>query len=201
MNEEKSVPETTPTPQQPSSWKAFAKEIIIFILIAVCIVLPFRILVAEPYIVSGASMDPTFTTGNYLIVDKLSYNFTEPKRNSVVVFKFPTETSRNLIKRIIGLPGDTVSVDGTTVTITNAENPKGFVLNESYLVYNQPNKFSETLGADEYFVMGDNRPASFDSRAWGKLPRKDILGKPLIRLYPFSKIGILPGDATAKVQK
>lgn len=201
MNEEKSSLETSPTPQQSSSWKAFAKEVFIFILIAVCIVLPFRILVAEPYIVSGASMDPTFTTGDYLIVDKLSYNFTEPKRNSVVVFKFPTETSRNLIKRIIGLPGDTVSVDGTTITITNTENPNGFVLDESYLVHNQPNKFSETLGADEYFVMGDNRPASYDSRAWGKLPRNDILGRPLIRLYPFSEIGILPGDATAQVQK
>ncbi len=203
MNQEQSLENSTPDAvpmgkPRPSTWKSITKEIGLFIIIAVCIVWPFRVFVAEPYIVSGASMDPTFTTGDYLIVDKLSYETGEPKRNSVIVFKFPSEESRNLIKRVIGLPGDTVTMNGTTLTITNAENPAGFTLDQSYLSHTQPQTFSVTLKSDEYFVMGDNRPASFDSRAWGVLPRKDILGRPILRLFPLSKIGALPGDYTQK---
>lgn len=193
MNEEKEI-----TPQQKSLWKAFVKEIVIFILIAVCVVLPFRIFVAEPYIVSGPSMDPTFTTGDYLIVDKISYEIGNPKRNSVVIFKFPTNKSLNLIKRVIGLPGETVSMLNGVVTIINAENPKGFVVPEPYLTHNQLDTFSVTLGSDEYYVLGDNRPVSYDSRSWGVLPRKDIIGRPVLRLFPINEIGALPGDATSK---
>ena len=180
------------------------REIIIFIIIAFGIVLPFRMFVAEPYIVSGSSMDPTFATGHYLIVDKLSYEHGDPERNSVVIFKFPenskftAEEGKNLIKRVIGLPGDTVTMSGDTVTITNTANPKGFVLDQSYLAHQMPANFTVTLKADEYFVMGDNRPASFDSRSWGVLPRADIIGRPVLRLWPLSEIGILPGDHTSK---
>ena len=203
MNEAQSLENEAPLsvpmgPKKDPSWKSILKEIGIFLIIAVCIVWPFRVFIAEPYIVDGASMDPTFKTGDYLIVDKLSYEIGSPKRNSVIVFKFPSETSRDLIKRVIGLPGDTLTMNGNDLTITNAANPKGFVLPQTYLTHMLPQAFTITLKDDEYFVMGDNRPESYDSRAWGVLPKKDILGRPLLRLFPVSKIGVLPGDYTAK---
>ncbi len=195
MNEENII--ITP-PKEGSNAKGILKEIIIFALIAFGIVLPFRMFIAEPYVVSGSSMDPTFTTGEYLIVDKLSYEFHDPKRLSVVIFKFPTvvpgESSRVLIKRIIGLPGDTVKMEGNTVTITNKENPGGFVIDQSYITYESSASFTTTLEAGQYWVMGDNRPVSYDSRAWGVLPRSDIIGKPLLRLLPVTHLGLSPGD-------
>ncbi|MEI6843465.1 MAG: signal peptidase I [bacterium] len=189
MNEEQNVPKT-----KSQIVKTIVKEVIIFGIIAFGIVLPFRIFVAEPYIVDGASMDPTFKTGDYLIVDKLSYRFNEPARNSVVVFKYPLDTSKNFIKRIIGLPGDTITAQGNTVKITNTENPTGFTIDQSYVTHTIDTNFQKTLGPDEYFAMGDNRAESFDSRAWGILPKSDILGRPILRLYPLSKIGVLPGN-------
>lgn len=202
MNPDSTTPQAPVAPKAAgSAWKTVFKEIFVFILIAVGIVLPFRALIAEPYIVQGASMDPTFATGDYLIVDKFSYKLGEPERNSVVVFKFPTELSRNLIKRIIGIPGDTVSMDKNTITITNTDNPTGFVLDQSYITHPSQESFTITLADDEYLVLGDNRPASYDSRQWGILPRKDILGRPVLRLLPMSKIGILPGDASEEVMQ
>jgi signal peptidase I len=178
-----------------SKFKAILKEIFTFIFIAVVIVLPFRMYIAEPYVVSGASMDPTFKTGDYLIVDKLSFEIGEPQRNSVVIFKYPNDTSKNFIKRIIGLPGDTVIMTGNEVKIINNENPEGFIVDQSYVIHKSPGNFQKTLGPDEYFAMGDNRAESFDSRSWGVLPRKDVLGRPILRLFPINKIGILPGNS------
>jgi signal peptidase I len=180
--------------KKKSTFKEILREIVIFALIAFGVVLPFRVYIAEPYLVDGRSMSPTFETGDYLIVDKLSYEIGTPKRNSVVVFKYPNDTSKSFIKRIIGLPGETVSIKNSIVTITNTENPKGFTIDQSYVVYPSQGNFEKTLGSDEYFVMGDNRAESFDSRSWGPLPKKDIIGKPIIRLFPLSKIGLLPGN-------
>jgi signal peptidase I len=177
-----------------SKTKAVVKEIITFILIAVCIVLPFRIYIAEPYLVEGRSMDPTFQSGDYLIVDKLSYRLHEPKRNTVVVFHYPNDPSKSFIKRIIGLPGETVVEKDNEVTIINKENPDGIKIDQSYVVHELPATFKITLKADEYFVMGDNRAESFDSRSWGPLNKKFISGKPILRLLPLSVIGIVPGE-------
>lgn len=170
------------------------KEILVFILISVGIVLPFRIYIAEPYIVSGASMDPTFETGDYLIVDKISYEIGKPKRNTVVIFRYPNDPSKSFIKRIIGLPGEKVVMKDNIVSIINTENPNGFVVDQSYVTHKSPSTFEKELGPDEYFVMGDNRLESFDSRSWGPLPSKYILGEPILRLLPLKKIGVLPGD-------
>ena len=198
-NEEQKPIESIPPLKQPekkssSTLKSILKEIFIFAIIAFGIVLPFRMFVAEPYIVYGASMDPTFKTGDYLIVDKLSFELGEPQRNSVVVFKFPNDTSKNFIKRIIGLPGDTIIMKGNEVKIINKDNPEGFIIDQSYVVHTSPGDFEQTLGPDEYFAMGDNRAESYDSRGWGVLPRKDMLGRPILRLFPISKIGIMPGS-------
>src|SRR3989338_7744296 len=118
-----------------SNWKNVLREIVIFALIAFGIVLPFRIYIAEPYLVDGRSMDPSFETGDYLIVDKLSYRIKEPERNTVIVFKYPKDTGKSFIKRIVGLPGETVIVKDDTVTIVNSENPNGLVINGPYITH------------------------------------------------------------------
>jgi signal peptidase I len=205
MNEEKNLPPVIEN--QKINKKEILKEIIIFCVIAFGIIVPFRVWVAEPYIVSGQSMFPTFDTGHYLIVNKISYELGAAiKRNSVVVFKFPPsagvpqEDGKDLIKRIIGIPGDTVTEIGNVVTISNATDPAGVTLDQSYVgaAEQMPGNFTATLKPGEYFVMGDNRANSYDSRYWGVLPREDIIGEPVLRLWPLSKIGILPGDDTNK---
>lgn len=195
-NPNNNITEEQKTPQKnsKSTFKSIIKEILIFSLIAFGIVLPFRFYIAEPYLVDGRSMYPTFDTGEYLIVDKFSYRTKEPERNSVVVFKYPNNENKNFIKRIIGLPGETVIIKDNTVTIINSENPEGFELDESYVVYKSPSYSQINLGADEYFVMGDNRAGSFDSRSWGALSRDLILGKPILRLLPLTKISFTPGS-------
>ncbi len=169
-------------------------EIIQFALIALIIVVPVRMFIAQPFIVSGASMENTFHTGEYLIIDQLSYNFQEPQAGDVIVFRYPKNPSTFFIKRIIGTPGDTVSIDGNVVTITNDEHPNGYVLKEPYIAEMSPNTFlTETLDDREYFVMGDNRNKSSDSRVWGTLQRENIIGRVFLRLFPFNEVDAFPG--------
>ncbi len=213
MNEEKTPIVTTEIAESPKiGWIQFVTkvvslsvitEIIIFCVIAFGIILPFRMWVAEPYIVSGESMFPTFDTGHYLIVNKISYELGSPiKRNSVVVFKFPPsanvpqEAGKDLIKRVIGLPGDTVTEKGNIITISNSLSSTTETLDQSYVgnAQKMPLDFTVTLKAGEYFVMGDNRGNSYDSRYWGVLPRENIIGVPMLRLWPIGKISIWPGS-------
>lgn len=175
--------------------EGFLKELLKFIVIAAVVVIPFRIFIAQPFIVDGASMDPTFATGQYLIVDELTYHFQTPARGSVMIFKYPLDTSRYFIKRVIGLPGETVNIKNGTVTIVNAANPKGFVLDEPYVKLPKDDTSSYRLTAENYFVMGDNRFGSDDSRIWGPVPTKDIIGRPIIRFWPLS---IWPGNFNEK---
>lgn len=169
-----------------------------FIVIALAIVIPFRIFVAQPFIVSGESMVPTFQNHNYLIIDELSYRFSAPDRGDVVVFKYPYDKKRYFIKRIIALPGETIQFKGNDVIIKNKENPKGFTLDEPYIEHDVVGNKSVTLSDDEFFVMGDNRPASSDSRFWGPLKKKYLKGRPIIRLYPFNEIDLFPGSHRAE---
>lgn len=171
----------------------FIIETLKFSLIAILIVLPFRIFIAQPFLVSGASMSPNFETGHYLIVDQLSYNFQKPHRGEVIIFRYPQNHKKFFIKRVIGLPNETIELEGRKIIIKNAEYPEGFELDESY-VENQSdkNKSVTILKEGEYFVMGDNRPASSDSRIWGALPEDLIVGRAFLRLFPFNKIGIFP---------
>jgi signal peptidase I len=169
-------------------------ELVRFALIALLVVIPVRILVAQPFIVSGSSMVPTFTNGDYLIINELTYRLSDPKRFDVVVFRYPGDTTKFFIKRVVGLPGETVDIKGNDVTITNQENPTGFKLDQPYVQNIGNNDNHTVLKDDEYFVLGDNRPASSDSRYWGPVPRKLMIGKPLVRLLPLSNIDVLPGD-------
>lgn len=174
---------------------SFIGEIVNFALIALLIVLPIRMFIAQPFIVSGASMETTFESGEYLIVDQLSYRFEEPMRGDVIIFRYPKDPSKFFIKRIIGIPGDTIDIQGNVVKLTNAEHPEGITLDEPYIRAMAPNTtLTETLGEEEYFVMGDNRNASSDSRMWGVLGRDKIVGKAFLRLYPLSHADVFPGE-------
>lgn len=177
----------------------FFTELLKFVLIAAAIVFPIRLFVAQPFIVSGASMDPTFHNGQYLIVDELSYRLGEPERLDVVIFRYPKNPREFFIKRIIGLPGESVSIAGNKVTVTRTDGST-LTLEESYVV-NHGNGSSDTfnLKDDEYFVMGDNRPESSDSRVWGPLPRDHIIGRAFVRLLPLNTFSVLPGSTPAQL--
>jgi signal peptidase I len=164
----------------------FWKELLKLLFLAAVIVIPFRLYIAQPFIVDGSSMDPTFKNGQYLIVDELSYHFRSPERGSVLIFKYPRNPSEYFIKRVIGLPGETISIKDGVVSITSPEDTKGITLNEPYVKYKKSDNQTFTLKADEYFVMGDNRYASADSRIWGAVPKDNIVGRPIIRVVPPS---------------
>ena len=188
---EAKAPHDAPAPEEKKdTWL----DVVKFVLITAAIVLPIRYFIAQPFLVSGPSMDPTFHDKDYLIVDEISYRFEAPKRGEVIVFKRPGE-SKYLIKRIVGLPKETIELLGETVTIKNTEYPEGFALDQSFVVNKKSESKTTTILDDgEYFVMGDNRPVSYDSRYWGGLPAENIVGRPLVRLYPFNKMDFLPGD-------
>ena len=173
----------------------FFKEIIKFALLAVVIVLPIRLFIAQPFIVSGGSMDPTFADKQYLIVDQISYRFEDPQRGDVIIFRYPLNIKKFFIKRIIGLPSETIEVRGSKVAVTDKETEKIFTLNEPYIDSRKSrnDQVSITLKDDEYFVMGDNRTESNDSRIWGPLKHSLIIGRPFVRLFPIGKISFLPG--------
>lgn len=167
-------------------------DLLRFALICLLIVVPFRMFIAQPYIVEGSSMDPTFKNGDYLIVDQMSYNFKTPARGEVIILKFPQDTSRYLIKRVIGLPGETVMIKNGNVTIKNSQGE--LPLDETYVRFEKSDTGEFQLGEGEYFVMGDNRAASSDSRIWGPVPREDVVGRAIIRLLPLDSKHFLPGN-------
>lgn len=173
--------------------KESAWELIRFILIAVIIVFPIRMLVAQPFIVSGSSMFPTFQDKQYLIVDQISYRFNEPERGDVVIFRFPLDTTKFFIKRVIGLPEEKVVIEDGKVSIFD-KNGEELELDEPYLENVSHDSMSVTLNEGEYFVLGDNRTASSDSRVWGLLPRENIVGKAFVRLLPVDALGLHPGE-------
>jgi len=181
-------------PTAAPSGDSFIVEIFKFSVLALIIVIPFRFFVAQPFIVSGASMAPTFETGQYLIVDQITYRFDTPQRGDIVVFRFPNDPSKFFIKRIIGLPGEVVQLANGTTTIINPSTGEKTVLNEPYVKTDlTDDHLAITLSPDEYFVMGDNRSASSDSRVWGPVPRANIVGRVFLRLLPPATFSVFPG--------
>lgn len=170
------------------------KEIAILVVLVVLIVLPIRLFIAQPFVVDGESMFPTFHNHDYLIVDELTYRFTDPSRGDVIIFRYPNDPSVFYIKRIVGLPGETVHIDRGAVSVTKTDGST-VTLDESYVVEEDATyTLNSTVGPEQYFVMGDNRPRSSDSRIWGMLPRDNILGRAYVRILPFNAAGILPGS-------
>ncbi len=197
-DEHKIIPETNRQANKaPVTNKAqiseFLWETIKIVIISLAIILPIRYFIIQPFYVKGASMEPNFYDHEYLIVDEISYRFREPARGEVIVFRYPRDPREFFIKRIIGLPGETIKIHNGQITIFNKQHPKGFKLDESaYLpknVYTQGN-LEIKLKNDEYFVMGDNRGSSLDSRRFGPIKRQSIIGRTWIRGWPINKITV-----------
>jgi len=170
----------------------FVWEIAKIVLIALAIVLPIRLFLFQPFLVKGQSMEPAFHNNDYLIVDEISYRIREPERGEVVVFRYPRNPSQRFIKRIIGLPGETIEIkDGQVMIIKNG---KPQILDESdYLPFSfkTPGNLKITLKEGEFFVLGDNRTVSADSRSWGPLPRKYIIGRVFVRAWPVTALALI----------
>lgn len=169
--------------------KDFIWETVKVIVFSLAIIIPIRYFLIQPFYVKGASMEPNFYDHEYLVIDEISYRLGEVQRGDVVVFKYPEDTKQYFIKRIIGLPGETIRIKEGKISIINKERPAGFFLDEnSYLpsVYTQGD-IDITLGPDEYYVLGDNRTASLDSRIFGSVGRSNIIGRAWIRGWPFSR--------------
>jgi signal peptidase I len=193
LSTQKTQPSFVDNDKKQESTPSFWRELLEFVILLVVVALPFRLFIAQPFLVSGKSMDPTFDDLHYLMVDEISYTLGHIKRGDVVVFRNPENPKTYFIKRIIGLPDERVVVQNGQTTIYNSENPNGFTLDENFLTYHGGPSADTTLGEDEFFVMGDNRPNSRDSRYFGPVNKKLLIGRAFLRLYPLNNIGILPG--------
>ncbi len=167
---------------------SFVLEILQILLISLVIVIPIRFFVAAPFYVKGASMEPNFYDHEYLIIDELSYRFHDPGRGEIVVFRYPKDPSQFFIKRVIGLPGETIEIANGNVRIYNDAHPNGVLLKETYLTHetNSPPQ-TVTLKAEQYFLMGDNRPSSLDSRTFGAVSRSLVVGRVWLRGLPIDR--------------
>lgn len=171
---------------------AFIWEILKVVIISLAIIIPVRYFLVQPFFVNGASMEENFHDGDYILIDELSYRFHNPGRGDIIVFRYPNDQTQFFVKRVIGLPGETVQIQNNTITIYNQDHPNGLVLKEPYLSAGQETKGNiphMKLDPSEYFVMGDNRLHSSDSRYWGPVNRALVTGRVFARAWPFSKAG------------
>lgn len=146
-------------------------------------------LVVQNYYVTGPSMRPTLHTSEYILVNKAEYLLAKPERGDVIVFEYPLDTSVDYVKRVIGIPGDRVTVEADGQVLVD-----GVAIKEPYVNdLNNPYEPSTwTLKSNQYFVLGDNRGDSSDSRDWGLLPSQDIIGKAVLVYWPFNDAHMLP---------
>lgn len=173
---------------------SFTWDFVKIAIIAFIIVAPIRYFLFQPFIVSGLSMAPSFASGDYLIVDEISYRFSEPQRGDIVVFKLKNKDyNEYLIKRIIGLPGETVVIKDGKVIIKNEENKDGYILKENYLPEERltNGELEESVPLNSYFVLGDNRGVSYDSRLFGFIEKDKLTGKVLFRGLPIERAGLI----------
>jgi len=166
------------------------------VIISLVVIIGIRTYVMQPFFVSGSSMEPNFHDGDYLIVDELSYEIGEPKRGDVIIFRYPKNPSEYFIKRIIGLPGEKIEILDNSIKIYNNSNPDGFVVQEGTYIPQTTvttGNYVMELKNNEYYVLGDNRVASADSRWWGSLDRHFIVGKALLRAWPYNNLAVFEG--------
>lgn len=168
----------------------FIIELIKVVLVSLAIIFPIRYYVVQPFYVKGASMEPSFYDHEYLIINEITYRFNKPARGEVVVFRYPRDPRQFFIKRVIGLPGETVNIKDGRVNIINAEHPQGFTLDEPYLSSDvrTAGDITAVIGEDEYYLLGDNRPASLDSRIFGGVSEDYLVGRVWLRAWPPDRL-------------
>lgn len=174
----------------------FLKTVAIIIIIAFFV----RFYLVQPFVVEGSSMEPNFHNGEYLLVNKMAYRVHQPKRGDVIVFHPPQTPSLNYIKRIIAIPGDSVTIKDGQITVNGATIDEAYIPAEKTLVRNaQAANLSRTMGSNEYFVLGDNRDHSSDSREWGNVPTANIIGQAWLIVFPLSNFGLIHHPSYANV--
>lgn len=180
-------------PSKKESLKAWLWDVVKYFIIAFIITLPIKMFIAQPFVVSGTSMVPTFEDKDYLVIDELSYRFNNPERGDVIVFRYPKDQTKYYIKRIVGLPGETVDVRSNGIYVSTGTSTP-LRVDDSFIRHpGGPTNGETLLSPEEYFVAGDNRAESYDSRFWGAVPKKLIIGRVYLRVYPFNQAGYLPG--------
>ena len=176
--------------------KSIFGDLLKYLAVAFIVMLPVRLFLIQPFIVSGNSMAPAFTDGNYLVIDELYTQHETLERGDVVIFRYPLDPSLYYIKRIVGMPGETMTIDKGAVSIDKRDGTRQVLVvpRPSITELTQVEPIITKLAKDEYFVLGDNRSESSDSREWGPLQSKFIIGRALMRIWPLNSIEILPGS-------
>ncbi|MFH1583311.1 MAG: signal peptidase I [Candidatus Falkowbacteria bacterium] len=178
------------------SFFVYAFELIKVVAVSLAIIIPVRYYLIQPFYVKGASMEPNFYDKEYLIIDEISYRFHEPARGDIIVFKYPRNPEEYFIKRIIALPGEKIQIKDGFAYVYNQDNPLDAKLEEPYLPVGDKtyslNEEITILSDSEYYVLGDNRNSSKDSRSFGPVDKKLITGKVLLRGWPFNRIDVFP---------
>jgi len=180
-------------PSFSESFGSFLLEVAKVVIISLAIIIPIRYFLIQPFYVKGESMEPNFYDSEYLVIDEISYRFHMPNRGDVVVIRNPQHESDFLIKRVIGLPGDRIEIINGEVNVFSVESPSGVTLEESvYLPAGTRTlgTYDVQLGPDEYYVLGDNREESLDSRVFGPIVRREIIGRAWIRAWPVTRLSI-----------
>lgn len=173
---------------------SFVWELIKIVAISLAIIIPVRYFLIQPFYVKGASMEPNFYDKEYLIVDEITYRFDQPQRGDIIVFRYPKDPQEFFIKRVIGLPGESIQLKNGQVIIYNKEHSDGFALAENYLASSvQTNGLTEDkidLGDNQFYVLGDNRNESKDSRYFGPVDKSFIIGRVMFRGWPFNRVTV-----------
>lgn len=177
-------------PSFSKSFFSFVIEVVKVVVISLAIIIPIRYFLIQPFYVRGASMEPNFHDNEYLIINEIGYRFAAPQRGDITVIKSKIVAKEYLIKRVIGLPEEKIEINSGEVKIFNKDNPEGKVLQEEYLAegVSTNGNYIITLQRDEYYVMGDNRPSSLDSRSFGAIKRDEIVGRAWLRAWPLQKM-------------
>ncbi|MCX6759870.1 MAG: signal peptidase I [Candidatus Nealsonbacteria bacterium] len=178
---------------------SFILEIAKIVVVALAIVIPIRYFLFQPFFVKGESMQPNFENGDYLIIDEISYRLRDPQRGEVIVFKYPQNESQLFIKRIIGLPGEKIEIIDNMIKVTKKDGQLLDLKETSYLSSSiqTAGNMNITLEDNQYFVLGDNRQFSYDSRRFGVVSKNEIIGKVFLRAWPFSSLGIFRAPSYA----
>ena len=178
------------------SIKDFVFEMIKVLIVSLIIIVPIRAYVVQPFYVDGASMEPNFHDGEYLIVDEISLRFKQPERGDIVIFHPPTNPKVYYIKRVIGLPNEVIDIKNGEIRVFEQDSPEPLIIDESKYLGNDyllrpSEKYHLKLGATEYYLLGDNRPNSLDSRRLGAIDISHMKGKVVLRAFPFDKFTVI----------